>query len=187
MLIAAILSAASHARILRRWQGGEKLILRNVHRTLSCRKVNRLMARARSFGNNANDRRTAHVRISERSDFSCLFTPDVGWFFNLCHKPVFRMPRCVNLPVSFRDKWFRGLSNGFHARICAVSGGRTAAPDASFRAGVAQLVEQRIRNAWVGGSSPSAGTIFPRFSCRRAGSANAFVICASGAGAIRSG
>ncbi len=25
-------------------------------------------------------------------------------------------------------------------------------------AGVAQLVEQRIRNAWVGGSSPSAGT-----------------------------
>ena len=28
-------------------------------------------------------------------------------------------------------------------------------------AGVAQLVEQRIRNAWVGGSIPSAGTIFP--------------------------
>ena len=27
-------------------------------------------------------------------------------------------------------------------------------------AGVAQLVEQRIRNAWVGGSNPSAGTKF---------------------------
>ncbi len=27
-------------------------------------------------------------------------------------------------------------------------------------AAVAQLVEQRIRNAWVGGSSPFCGTIF---------------------------
>ena len=27
-------------------------------------------------------------------------------------------------------------------------------------AAVAQLVEQRIRNAWVGGSSPLSGTIF---------------------------
>ena len=30
-----------------------------------------------------------------------------------------------------------------------------------LRAGVAQLVEQRIRNAKVGGSTPSTGTIFP--------------------------
>ena len=29
-------------------------------------------------------------------------------------------------------------------------------------AGVAQVVEQRIRNAWVGGSNPSTGTIFSR-------------------------
>jgi hypothetical protein len=27
------------------------------------------------------------------------------------------------------------------------------------QAGIAQLVEQRIRNAWVGGSTPSSGTI----------------------------
>ncbi len=27
-------------------------------------------------------------------------------------------------------------------------------------AGIAQLVEQRIRNAWVGGSIPLSGTIF---------------------------
>ena len=29
---------------------------------------------------------------------------------------------------------------------------------AVHEAGVAQLVEQRIRNAWVGGSNPSTGT-----------------------------
>jgi hypothetical protein len=29
------------------------------------------------------------------------------------------------------------------------------------RAAVAQLVEQRIRNAWVGGSNPFRGTILP--------------------------
>ncbi len=36
-------------------------------------------------------------------------------------------------------------------------------------AAVAQLVEQRIRNAWVGSSSLSCGTIFPDEapSCRR--------------------
>ena len=27
-------------------------------------------------------------------------------------------------------------------------------------AGIAQLAEQRIRNAWVGGSNPLSGTIF---------------------------
>ena len=32
-------------------------------------------------------------------------------------------------------------------------------------AGVAQLVEQRIRNAWVGGSSPSAGTTSSSHGC----------------------
>ena len=30
------------------------------------------------------------------------------------------------------------------------------------KAGVAQVVEQRIRNAWVGGSNPSTGTIISR-------------------------
>ena len=30
-------------------------------------------------------------------------------------------------------------------------------------AAVAQLVEQRIRNAWVGGSSPLSGTIYQLF------------------------
>ena len=37
---------------------------------------------------------------------------------------------------------------------------KPAAAKLRARAGVAQLVEQRIRNAWVGGSIPFSGTIF---------------------------
>lgn len=33
-------------------------------------------------------------------------------------------------------------------------------PDKEWIAAVAQMVEQRIRNAWAGGSSPSSGTTF---------------------------
>ena len=44
--------------------------------------------------------------------------------------------------------------------------------DAAFpgmaKAAVAQLVEQRIRNAWVGGSSPFRGTKFFRAAHRHA-------------------
>lgn len=34
--------------------------------------------------------------------------------------------------------------------------------DRSPIAGIAQLAEQRIRNAWVGGSNPLSGTIFKK-------------------------
>ncbi len=35
----------------------------------------------------------------------------------------------------------------------------TSTPLKSYAAGIAQVVEQRIRNAWVRGSSPLSGTI----------------------------
>ena len=35
----------------------------------------------------------------------------------------------------------------------------------NIQAGVAQAVEQRIRNAWVGGSNPSTGTTDVFYCC----------------------
>ena len=120
----------------------------------SCRKINASADAGQRAVHLWNMPQTPHVRIAETADLAPLFTPHVG-----------AAGACATRRKGRRLSGVNGVVPQLHGAMpCPLSAGLAKCAGRAYLCGipspadVAQLVEQRIRNAWVGGSSPSVGT-----------------------------